>query len=180
MALFCAQNSPFSKNILVLLPCSGDPKCPAPPWHLVIIFFFGWHNLMRKLRIAEWEASSNPSFYSKKCSELFMWSLRAVPFKKLWVGMSYINFFDHPLWNSNFLQGTPLQNRKCLRTTHPQNFFHIFCRFSITKSRKIPPTHRIANLSRLPPYRIAKKFRPPPCGIFKGVRHPTHNKWNSP
>ncbi len=32
VALFCARNSPFSKNILALLPCSGDPKCPAPPW----------------------------------------------------------------------------------------------------------------------------------------------------
>ena len=31
VALFCARNSPFSKNILALSPCSGDPKCPAPP-----------------------------------------------------------------------------------------------------------------------------------------------------
>ncbi len=31
VALFCARNSHFSKNISALLPCSGDPKCPAPP-----------------------------------------------------------------------------------------------------------------------------------------------------
>ena len=31
VALFCARNSPFAKNILALFPCSGDPKCPAPP-----------------------------------------------------------------------------------------------------------------------------------------------------
>ena len=33
VALFCARNGPFLKNILALLPCSGDPKCPAPPWY---------------------------------------------------------------------------------------------------------------------------------------------------
>ncbi len=31
VSFFCARNSPFSKNILALLPCSEDPKCTAPP-----------------------------------------------------------------------------------------------------------------------------------------------------
>ncbi len=31
VVLSCARNSPFSKNILALFPCCGDPKCPTPP-----------------------------------------------------------------------------------------------------------------------------------------------------
>ena len=77
-------------------------------------------------------------------------SFTAVRFKKLWVGMSYINFFDHPPLEFKFSAGYPLQNRKFLRTTHPQNFFHIFCGFSVTKSRKIPPTQNCKLLQTTP------------------------------
>ena len=41
VALFCAQNSPFSKNILALFPCSGDPKCPAPPFIWIVLIRTG-------------------------------------------------------------------------------------------------------------------------------------------
>ncbi len=33
--------------------------------------------------------------------------VRAVPFKKLWVGMSYINFFDHPHLQFQFFARYP-------------------------------------------------------------------------
>ncbi len=70
--------------------------------------------------------------------------------------MSYVNFFDHPLWNSNFLQGTPYRIANFLGPPICRISLTFFVDFLLQKVEKDHPPTELQTFPDYPPTELER------------------------